>query len=176
MRSIIDCTLQVNSDNAPVAGGRENHNVNRAFWLAVAAYLLPTFPLGYCWHLVTFHEQYQRLQLYRDEVIIPLGLLSMAVQAVVFAWAYPRLFSTRRSDWLRSALGFAVVFGMLAWSFSTTPVAAKYRMSSVADFMALESAFTALQFLIVAPLVALAYRQRVEIGASHAASIQGELR
>jgi hypothetical protein len=159
-----------------VAGVMENHQVNRAFWLAAAAYLLPTFPLGYFWHLVTFQQQYERLQLYRDEVIIPFGLLSMAMQAVVFAWAYPRLFSTRRADWLRSALGFGVVFGLLAWSFSTTPVAAKYRMSSVADFMALESAFTALQFLIVAPLVALAYRQRAEIGSSQAASIQGELR
>ena len=24
------------------------------FWLAVAAYVLPTFPLGYFWHLSTF--------------------------------------------------------------------------------------------------------------------------
>jgi hypothetical protein len=156
----------------PLAGLMEKYKVNRAFLLAVAAYLLPTFPLGYFWHLVTFHEQYERLQLYREEVIIPLGLLSMAVQAVVFAWAYPRLFSTRHPDWVRSAFGFAVVFGLLAWSFTTIPVAAKYRMSSVSDFMALESAFTALQFLIVAPLVALVYRQRAERGASQAASIQ----
>lgn len=153
--------------------------VNRAFWLAVAAYLVPTFPLGYFWHLVTFQEQYERLQLYRDEVIIPFGLLSMAVQAAVFAWAYPKLFSTRHADWLKSAVGFALVFGLLAWSFSTTPVAAKYRMSSVSDFMALESAFTVLQFVIVAPLVALAHRQAPEADLSRSASIpspQGEHR
>jgi len=31
--------------------------MDHRFWLAVAAYLLPTFPLGYLWHLTTFREQ-----------------------------------------------------------------------------------------------------------------------
>ena len=26
----------------------------RSFWLGVAAYLLPTFPIAYAWHLVAF--------------------------------------------------------------------------------------------------------------------------
>jgi hypothetical protein len=70
-----------------------------SFWLAVAAYLVPTFPLGYVWHLVSFGEQYHRLEMYR-----------------------------------------------------------KHRMASVPDFMLLETAFTALQFAVVAPLIALAWR------------------
>ena len=74
--------------------------MNRSFWLAAAAYLVPTFPLGYFWHLRTFAEQYQRLDMYRSEVIIPLGLLSMLLQAVLFAWLYPRLFDTQRERWL----------------------------------------------------------------------------
>jgi hypothetical protein len=133
--------------------------MSKPFWWAVAAYLVPTFPLGYAWHLVTFGERYERLGMYREEVIIPFGLLSMAIQAVVFAWAYPRLFRTRREDWIRGAAAFAGVFGLLAWSFTTLPAAAKYQMSSVADFMMLETAFTVVQFLIVAPLIALAHRQ-----------------
>lgn len=133
--------------------------MRKPFWWAVAAYLVPTFPLGYAWHLVTFGERYERLGMYRAEVIIPLGLLSMAIQAVAFAWAYPRLFSTRREDWMRSAAGFGGVFALLAWSFTTLPAAAKYQMSSVADFILLETAFTLLQFLVVSPLIALAYRQ-----------------
>lgn len=132
--------------------------MTKRFWLAFLAYLLPTFPLGYVWHLVTFHEAYERLALYREQVIIPLGVASMLVQALFFAWAYPRLFSTRREDWLASAAKFALLFGTLAWSFTTLPVAAKYDMSSVADFMKLETAFTAVQFIVIAPLVALSYR------------------
>jgi hypothetical protein len=132
--------------------------MKKSFWLAVLAYLVPTFPLGYFWHLVTFHEAYDRLAMYRAEVIIPFGLASMALQAVFFAWAYPRLFSTRREEWLSSALRFFVVFTVLAWSFTTLPVAAKYQMSSVPAFLKLETAFTILQFAVVAPLIALAYR------------------
>ncbi len=132
--------------------------MGRPFWLAVAAYLVPTFPLGYFWHLTTFRAQYDRLAMYREPVLIPLGLSSMLIQAVLFAWLYPRVFSTSRDLWLQSAGGFALVVGVLAWSFTTLPVAAKYRMTSVSQFLLLESAFTVVQFLVVAPLIALAWR------------------
>lgn len=112
------------------------------------------------WHLKTFKAEYDALQLYRSEVIIPLGLLSMLLQGLLFAWMYPKLFSTARDKWLRSAAQCALVFGVLAWSFTTPPTAAKYQMTSVTSFMALESAFTLLQFLVVAPLIALAWRDR----------------
>lgn len=132
--------------------------MGRPFWLAVAAYLLPTFPLGYVWHLTTFRAQYERLEMYREPVIIPLGLATMIIQALIFAWLYPRLFSTSREAWLQGAAGFALVFGVLAWSFTTLPVAAKYRMTSVSLFLMLETAFTVVQFAVVSPLVALAWR------------------
>jgi hypothetical protein len=132
--------------------------MRKSFWFSLLAYVLPTFPLGYAWHLVTFKDAYARLELYRDEVIIPFGLASMLIQAVIFAWAYPRLFSTRRDDWFASALRFAATFAVLAWSFTTLPVAAKYQMSSVADFLKLETGFTILQFAIISPLIALAQR------------------
>jgi hypothetical protein len=132
--------------------------MNKSFWLAVLAYLLPTFPLGYVWHLVTFADRYHQLAMYRDDAIIPLGLTSMAIQALLFAWAYPRLFGDRATTWWRGAAGFGLFFGALAWSFAVLPVAAKYRMSSVPDFLMLETAFTLVQFAIVSPLIALAYR------------------
>ena len=130
--------------------------MNKSFWLAVAAYLLPTFPLGYFWHLSWFAEHYHRLNLYRPDVIIPLGLMSMAIQALLFAWMYPRLFGN--ANWMTGAIRFGTMFGLFAWSFTTLPVAAKYQMTSVSDFIWLETAFTLLQFAVVAPLIALAYR------------------
>jgi hypothetical protein len=129
-----------------------------SFWLAVAAYLVPTFPLGYFWHLRTFRTQYQRLAVYRDQVVIPFGLTAMFLQALIFAWLYPQLFSTARDAWLPSALRFAAVFGLLAWTLAVLPVAAKYRMTSVRAFLRLETAFTAVHYLIVSPLIALAWR------------------
>lgn len=130
------------------------------YWLGVAAYMLPTFPLGYVWHLKTFKAHYDRLELYRSEVVIPLGVTSMLVQGLVFAWLYPALFDTSGGAWIGSAARFALVFGVLAWSFTTLPVAAKYRMASVRGFLILETAFTVAQFAIVSPLIALAFRGR----------------
>lgn len=132
--------------------------MNRQFWLAVAAYIVPTFPLGYFWHLVVFKDRYDALALYRPELIIPLGLAAMAVQALLFAHLYPRLFSTARDQWIKGAAGFGLLFGVLAWSFLVLPVAAKYNMTSVTAFMALETAFTVLQYAVTAPLIALAWR------------------
>ena len=134
--------------------------MDRSYWLAVAAYLLPTFPLGYVWHLKVFREQYERLGLYREQVIIPFGLSSMFVQAALFAWLYPRIAGTGHDEWMAGALKFGLVTGILAWSYMTLPIAAKYRMTSVRSFMMLESAFTLVQFAIVAPLIALAWRAR----------------
>lgn len=136
-------------------------NSLKRFWLSVAAYMLPTFPLGYFWHLVAFKDRYHELELYRDEVIIPLGIASMFVQALLFAWLYPRVFNTRRDQWMTSAMQFFAVFSVLAWSFTTLPVAAKYQMASVAAFLSLETAFTLVHFLVVAPLIALANRDTV---------------
>lgn len=132
--------------------------MNKPFWLAVAAYLLPSFPIGYSWHLTIFAEQYHRLDLYRPDVIVPFGITSMLIQALLYAWMYPRLFGT--SSWKLGGLCFALLAGLLSWSYTTLPIAAKYQMTSISDFMLLETGFTILQFAVVSPLIALAYRPR----------------
>ena len=128
------------------------------FWLAFLAYLVPTFPLGYFWHLKTFKGRYDQLEIFRPQPVIPLGLGTMVLQAALYAWVYPRLFDTAPDAWMASALKFGGFFGLLAWSLAVVPVAAKNRMSSVGDFLGLETAFTALQYGIVSPLIALAWR------------------
>ena len=132
--------------------------MNNHFWLAFLAYLLPTFPLGYFWHLRTFKARYDWLEIYRSQPIIPLGLATMVLQGLLYAWVYPRLFDTSHQAWMRSAFAFGVFFGALAWSLTVVPVAAKHRMRSVSVFLLLESAFTAIHYAIVSPLIALAWR------------------
>lgn len=126
------------------------------FVLAVLAYVVPLFPLAYFWHLSVFKGAYDRLELFRYNPIIPLGLLSMVLQGIFFAWVFPRLFGG--PSWVTNGLSFAAIFGPLSWSFMVLPVAAKYRMASVAFFVVLETAFVTLQFLVTGLLIALAYR------------------
>lgn len=132
--------------------------MSKKFWLAFAAYLVPTFPLGYSWHLTTFKAAYDALEIYRPDVIIPMGLSSMVIQGLIFAYLYPKLFSTAREQWLASAFRFFLVFGLLAWSFLVLPVAAKVHMTSVGTFIMLETAFTIIQFAVTGLLIALAWR------------------
>jgi hypothetical protein len=129
------------------------------FWLGLAAYVLPTFPIGYAWHLMVFASQYEALHVYRPDVIIPFGLASMLVQGSILTWLYPRVSGGSGASWLRQGLVFGLVVGLFAWSFSTVAVAAKYQMTSVPLFMALETGFTALHYAIVGPLIALAHRR-----------------
>ena len=54
------------------------------YGLPVLAYLVPTFALGYVWHLVLFQSYYEALAIYRRDMIIPFGVLSMLIQAAIF--------------------------------------------------------------------------------------------
>jgi hypothetical protein len=122
------------------------------------AYLVPTFALGYVWHLQLFDAYYHDLGIYRPDIIIPFGFLSMLLQAVIFAAAYPRLFD--RPGELTTGLRFAAVAALLSWTFTTLAVGAKHPMTSVSRFVIIETAFTAVQFLMVGPLFALVSRKR----------------
>ena len=73
-------------------------------------------------------------------------------------WFYSRLFSGERL--LAGTVKFAVLVFPLAWSFLVLVVAAKHRMASVSGFMGVETAFTALQYLVVSPMIALVYSFR----------------
>lgn len=131
----------------------------RAFWLGFAAYVVPSFPIAYVWHLVAFAPNYHSLAMYRDDVIVPFGLLSMLIQGAAFSWVYPRAFADR-STWLWNGLRYGLALALLSWSFTTLAVAAKNVMTSVPTYMLLETGFTLIQFAIVGPLIALAYRNQ----------------
>jgi hypothetical protein len=132
--------------------------IARRFWLGFAAYVVPSFPIAYVWHLIAFAPAYHELAMYRDDVIVPFGLLSMFIQGVAFSFVYPRVFSDRSAA-LRNGLLYGLALALLSWSFTTLAVAAKNVMTSVPTYMALETCFTLLQFVIVGPLIALAYRR-----------------
>jgi hypothetical protein len=137
--------------------GREAFS-RSSFWLGVAAYLLPTFPIAYVWHLVLFAPTYDALGIYRQDPIIPFGFASMVIQGIIFSWAYPRLFLKRGGAIFRPGLAYGLALAVLSWSFTTLAVAAKNIMASVPLYVELETGFTLLQFAIVGPLIALAHR------------------
>lgn len=124
--------------------------------MGALAYLVPTFAIAFVWHLQLFAASYDALNIYRADKIIPFGFLAIMIQGVILSLAYGRCFSGAST--LKGAVQFAVAAGLLSWTFTTLSVAAKYPMTSVQDFMLIETAFTVAQFIVVGPLMALAWR------------------
>lgn len=143
---------------ATVQAASRRMPVTRSFWLGVLAYLVPTFPIAYLWHLTLFAPSYEALAVYRPDPIIPFGFASMVLQGIIFSWAYPFLFPARGSAVWKPGLLYGFALALLSWSFTTLAVAAKNIMTSVPTYLLLETGFTVLQFLIVGPLIALAHR------------------
>ncbi len=131
----------------------------RRFWLGVAAYILPTFPIAYAWHLVAFAPLYRELAIYRDDLIFPFGFAAMLIQGAAFSWVYPRVFPDRGHAVLGNGLIYGFGLAALSWSFTTLAVAAKNVMTSVPTYLMLETGFTLVQFVVVGPLIALAHRR-----------------
>jgi hypothetical protein len=128
----------------------------KRFSLGVLAYLVPTFALGFVWHLILFQRYYEELEIYRKDIIIPFGFLSMLIQAIIFAWIYEKAFARRGGTPLSRSLAYAALGALLSWSFTTLAVAAKNVMTSVPNFLVIETAFTAVQWVMVGPLTTLA--------------------
>lgn len=131
------------------------------FFLGVLAYLVPTFALGFVWHLILFENYYQALAMYRSDIIIPFGFASMLIQAVIFAWIYEKAFAQRNGSLPSRALSYSALGACLSWSFTTLAVAAKNVMTSVPDYLIIETAFTLVQWVMVGPLTVLAFRAPV---------------
>jgi hypothetical protein len=127
------------------------------YGLALLAYLVPSFVLGYVWHLSLFAQYYADLQIYRSDIIVPFGISAMLIQATIFAWVYDKTFAHHGGPWLMRGLSFGALGAVLSWSFTTLTVAAKNLMSSVPDYLLIETAFTVVQWSIVGPLIAAAF-------------------
>src|SRR5688572_28454208 len=141
--------------------------MSRQVFVRALAYIVPTFALGFVWHLKLFDATYKDLGIYRADVIIPFGFLSMVLQGALLSIAYPRLVD--RPTLIATGVRFAALAALLSWTFTTLAVAAKHPMTSVPRFVAIETAFTAVQFLLVGPLFALVSRRE---RASHAAALE----
>lgn len=130
------------------------------FAIAILAYLVPTFALGFVWHLVLFEQAYANLHIYRADIIIPFGFLSMLIQGGLFAWIYSQAFAKATMSFGSRVVAYGALGAVLSWSFTTLAVAAKNVMSSVPNYLIIETGYTVVQWVMVAPLTAWVFAQR----------------
>jgi hypothetical protein len=81
--------------------------------------------------------------------------LLMIIQGGIFAWIYHVGFVNRAGSFARRVAIYGGLSSALSWSFTTLAVAAKNLMASVPAYLVIETAFTLVQWGLVAPLMAL---------------------
>ena len=120
-----------------------------AILVAALAYVVPTSPLGYSWHLTVFKDSYESLQVYRKQVVPLLGLSSMCDPGRCLRMYLRRRHPAHDRRMAHEGSDLRCVWRVFSWSFTPVAAAAKSPITSIRDFFALETAFTALQWIIV---------------------------
>jgi len=128
----------------------------RKFVLAILAYAIPTMAVAFPWHFVWFHDLYHQLGIYnRQEVIIPLGMLSMLIQGLILAYLYPLFYKTGHP--VTQGIKYGLLMGLYMYSVSTLANAAKIMVTSIPIWLGIQALFHTIQFVLAGALIGLAY-------------------
>jgi hypothetical protein len=128
----------------------------KKFTYAALAYIVLTFAIAASWHLVIFKDMYDQLGIFtRKEPIIPLGIASMIMQAIVLSYLYPRYY--RGGSILKEGLIFGALTGVLMASIAVFAEAGKQQVTSLPFWLVFESAYYLLQFSISGVVIAKIY-------------------
>jgi len=128
-----------------------------SFLAAWLAYLVVTFAMGYLWHLVLFKKLYAELAIFTrlDDPIVPLGFAAMVIQGAVLAYLYPIVAGGGAP--VIEGIRFGLVMGLFIASSAVVAEAAKQRVTSLPTWLAVESVYYAIQFILCGIAIAVVY-------------------
>ena len=106
------------------------------------AYIVPSFVLGAVWHMVLFKDYYKKLAIYSniEKPRFSFGLTAMVLQGLVCAYIYPLI----ADPWL-----FGIGLFMTLSSFMVFAEAGKQNATSLSGFVMIQTAFSAVQAILV---------------------------
>jgi len=132
----------------------------KKFVLAAVAYIIVTFAVAASWHLLFFKDLYDQLAIFtRKEPLIPLGIVSILIQAVVLAYLYPALY--KGGNPAKEGLKFGLLIGVLMASIAVFAEAGKQNVSSLTTWLVFESAYYLLQFGVLGVIIGLIYGRNI---------------
>ncbi|MBY0471542.1 DUF1761 domain-containing protein [bacterium] len=130
--------------------------MTRKFILSTLVYSIVTMIHGFTWHFNFFPEVYAQLGIYnREPPVIPLGFASMIIQGIILAYLYPRYY--RGGTPVKEGIKFGLIMGFFLFSISTLANAAKIQVSSMSTWLAIQSAFHLIQFVVAGAGIGLVY-------------------
>ena len=112
------------------------------------AYVVVSFILGAVWHVVIFKEYYKKLAIYSniEKPRFTFGLSAMLLQGAIFAYLYPLV----GNQWM-----FGIGLFLLLVSFMVFAEAGKQKTTSLIGFVCIQTAFAAVQAILVTFLFGL---------------------
>ena len=128
----------------------------KKFVLAVIAYIIVTFAVAASWHLFFFKDLYDQLAIFsRKEPLIPLGIVSIVLQALILAYLYPALY--KGGSPAKEGLKFGLLIGALMASIAVFAEAGKQNVSSLSTWLVFETAYYLLQYSLLGVIIGLIY-------------------
>lgn len=131
--------------------------MRRKFILAWLGYVIATFIGGFAWHLVLFKQTYIELKIFTriEDPVIPLGLSAMVLQGAILAYVYP-LFSRWRQPAV-DGLRLGALAGVFLATSAVLAEAGKNYVASLSTWLALETTYYLLQFMLSGLVIGLVY-------------------
>ncbi|HEX9579529.1 MAG TPA: hypothetical protein VF970_00350 [Gemmatimonadales bacterium] len=130
--------------------------------LTVLAYVVTTFAVQGGSHFAVNADHYAAISIMRPEPIIPMGLVSMAVQGLLFALLFPSF--NRQGSTARNALVFSWALGAFLASYIALAEAGKYAVPSISSWVAVEASVALVQYTVFGILLGLVHRRSAHLG------------
>ena len=125
--------------------------------ISALSYIAIVFPLAFFWHLGPLKDMYAAFGYFSGAPNIAAGFASIVIQGVALSLIYP-LFHTGAAGFAR-AFQFAGLMGLFFWTSHVLALVAKQNVPGAAAFIALETAYLAVQFGLFAVALGWIYRR-----------------
>jgi hypothetical protein len=124
--------------------------------VTVLAYMATTFAVQGGSHFALNAEHYAAIPVMRAEPIVAMGLTSMVIQGLIFAWLYPT-FAAGMST-IRKGITFSWALGAFLASYIVLGEAGKYTIPSIPSWIAVEGSAAFVQYTVFGAWLGLIHR------------------
>lgn len=123
--------------------------------LGALAYIVPSMPWGYFWHLSVFKKAYDRWEYFGPDRSVPLAFMAMIIQGTILSTAYAMLPVDHAS--LANIVKYVSVMGVFFWSRVVVPSMAQHPTTRKPGFFFLETAYLVGQYALFGTGLSLVY-------------------
>jgi hypothetical protein len=129
--------------------------------LSVLGFMVASFGTQATSHFVVFARHYATVTIFRADTIFALGIATMIIEGAILSYAFANSRFVGRS--LMGAVCFAWLFGAFLVSYIALGEAAKYNVTNIPSWIAVEVGVGFAQFTLAGIFLGLAHRGRMAV-------------